>query len=438
MKPTPRLARCIARPAPGASMMLAPSASSTSALPDFDDTERLPCLATRAPAAAATNIDAVEMLNVCDASPPVPTMSTSRSRSGTSTLVANSRITCAAAAISPIVSFLTRSPTVSAAIITGVTSPLMIRRISDSISSWKISRCSIVRWSASCSVMAMVVPVVDAFASKRRPAGAVEEIARAARLPCSVRIASGWNCTPSTGSSRWRTPMISPSSVVAVTSSAAGRFAALDRERVVARRLERRGQAREHAVAVVRRPATACRASRAARGRSCRRTPGRSPGGRGRRRGSESCRRSAGSAAPRCPPSFGVQGPGEMTICSGASAATSSSAIASLRTHAHVRAELAQVLDEVVGEAVVVVDHQQHGWSVSSVDPALSRRRRRKRCRQSPRGGRVPGRDPGTTISRAIAARRRRGSLALMRCCSTCAQRYANAQGPATAWRATT
>ena len=91
-------------------MMLAPSASSTSALPDFDDTERPPCLATRAPAAAATNIDAVEMLNVCDASPPVPTMSTRCSRSGTSTLVANSRITCAAAAISPIVSFLTRKP----------------------------------------------------------------------------------------------------------------------------------------------------------------------------------------------------------------------------------------------------------------------------------------------------------------------------------------
>jgi hypothetical protein len=64
----------------GASMMLAPSASSTSALPDFDDTERLPCLATRAPAAAATNIDAVEMLNVCEASPPVPTMSTRCSR----------------------------------------------------------------------------------------------------------------------------------------------------------------------------------------------------------------------------------------------------------------------------------------------------------------------------------------------------------------------
>ena len=41
----------------------------------------------------------------------------------------------AAAAISPIVSFLTRNPTVSAATITGEASPLMILRISASISS---------------------------------------------------------------------------------------------------------------------------------------------------------------------------------------------------------------------------------------------------------------------------------------------------------------
>jgi hypothetical protein len=60
--------------------MLAPSASSTSALPDFDDTLRLPCLATLAPAAAATNIDAVEILKVCEPSPPVPTMSTKMRR----------------------------------------------------------------------------------------------------------------------------------------------------------------------------------------------------------------------------------------------------------------------------------------------------------------------------------------------------------------------
>src|SRR5207342_2994901 len=46
--------------------------------------------------------------------------------------------------------------------------------------------------------------------------------------PCSVRIDSGWNCTPSTGCSRWRRPMISsnePSSlsVHAVTSRLSGK-----------------------------------------------------------------------------------------------------------------------------------------------------------------------------------------------------------------------
>ena len=41
----------------GLRSMLAPSASNTSALPDFDDTLRPPCLATVAPAAAATKAD---------------------------------------------------------------------------------------------------------------------------------------------------------------------------------------------------------------------------------------------------------------------------------------------------------------------------------------------------------------------------------------------
>ena len=104
------------------------------------------------------------MLKVCEPSPPVPTMSTRcvldrRPR----TLVANSRITCAAAVISPMVSFLTRRPTRTAAIITGLISPLMMRRTSESISSWKISRWSMVRARASMGVMAMRVPrVVDA------------------------------------------------------------------------------------------------------------------------------------------------------------------------------------------------------------------------------------------------------------------------------------
>ena len=134
-----------------------PRLSSTSALPLLLLTLRPPCLLTLAPAAAATNIEQVEMLNVCEPSPPVPTMSTRCVLSATWTLVENSRITCAAAVISPMVSFLTRRPVISAAIITGDISPLMMRRTTLSISSWKISRCSMVRCSASWGVMGMEV-----------------------------------------------------------------------------------------------------------------------------------------------------------------------------------------------------------------------------------------------------------------------------------------
>src|SRR3546814_7457658 len=68
----------------GVRSITAPNASSTSALPDLLDTLRLPCLAIRHPAAAATNIDAVEILNVCAPSPPVPTMSMKCSYAGVS------------------------------------------------------------------------------------------------------------------------------------------------------------------------------------------------------------------------------------------------------------------------------------------------------------------------------------------------------------------
>ena len=66
--------------------------------------------------------------------------------------------------------------------------------------------------------------------------------------PLAVSTDSGWNCTPSIACSRWRSPMIVPSSVSAVISSTAGSVVAVDDERVVARRLERIGQPGEHAV----------------------------------------------------------------------------------------------------------------------------------------------------------------------------------------------
>jgi hypothetical protein len=77
----------------------------------------------------------VLMLKVRAPSPPVPTTSTKCVLSAMGTGVANSRMTCAAAVISPTVSFFTRSAAVMAATISGEISPRMISRIRCSISS---------------------------------------------------------------------------------------------------------------------------------------------------------------------------------------------------------------------------------------------------------------------------------------------------------------
>ena len=82
--------------AAGPSEISTPSASSNSELPHRLDTERLPCFATWQPAAAATNMLAVETLKVPEASPPVPTISTALSRPLMFTPAASSRITEAA------------------------------------------------------------------------------------------------------------------------------------------------------------------------------------------------------------------------------------------------------------------------------------------------------------------------------------------------------
>ena len=129
-------------------------------------------------------------------------------------------MTCAAAVISPMVSFLTRRPVSSAAVMVGDISPAMMRRISVSISSWKISRCSMTRVRASVLVMVMAR---SSSATVQR-LGVFRKL-RSIAWPCSLRMDSGWNCTPSSATSRWRTPMISPSPLVAVTTSSGGSVA---------------------------------------------------------------------------------------------------------------------------------------------------------------------------------------------------------------------
>ena len=183
---------------------------------------------------------------------------------------------------------------------------------------------------------------------------------RSSCLPCGVSTDSGWNWTPSTGSSRWR-------SAHDHVARAGGhlelvRQLGVDDERVVAADHERGFEAVEdrpavvlglgglavhrlaahHRAAVTPRPAPGGRGTRPAPARRLAvaadrllREPGllgraRARARRSRGRGSRSSSSSAGRCAPRPP-----------------------------------RPQLAQVLDQVVGERVVVVDdeHARHAQS---------------------------------------------------------------------------
>ena len=193
-------------------MMLAPSASSTSALPDFDDTERLPCLATRAPAAAATNIDAVEMLNVCDASPPVPTMSSRFVGIGDVDLGRE------------LAHHLRRRGDLADRLLLDAQAdgqrgdhhrrhlaahdPPHQRQhlvVEDLAMLDRALQRVLKRDGHGVRIGVARVPARSARCVRPRSLNGRARKFSSTFLPCSVRIASGWNCTPSTGSSRWRT-----------------------------------------------------------------------------------------------------------------------------------------------------------------------------------------------------------------------------------------
>jgi len=110
-----------------------PSASSTSADPQWLEAARFPCLATTAPAAAVTIAATVEMLNVPLRSPPVPTTSTVGA--GDATGVANDSIVRARPSTSSAVSPLVRSAMRNPPIWPAEASPAMIRRITSAASS---------------------------------------------------------------------------------------------------------------------------------------------------------------------------------------------------------------------------------------------------------------------------------------------------------------
>ena len=117
---------------------LTPRYSSTSAAPQSEEADLLPCLTTRTPAAAVTMAAMVEMLTVWARSPPVPTTSTIGP--GTRSGLASSSITLASPVTSSTVSPLARSATAKPAICAEVAIPDMISRIAHAVSS--AVRCS--------------------------------------------------------------------------------------------------------------------------------------------------------------------------------------------------------------------------------------------------------------------------------------------------------
>src|SRR3954447_5913732 len=121
-KPTSLIHRATAS---GLRSIRTPSASSTSAEPLRPVAERLPCLATAHPCPAAISAAVVDTLNV-GRPPPVPAVSISSSSRSLATGVANARIVVARPTSSSIVSPLVRSATSTPAVSISDALPAMI------------------------------------------------------------------------------------------------------------------------------------------------------------------------------------------------------------------------------------------------------------------------------------------------------------------------
>jgi hypothetical protein len=164
-------------------------------------------LATVAPAAAATKAEAVEMLKVWAESPPVPTMSTKCGLCGVSTRVAQ----------------LAHHLRGGGDLADGL---LLDAQAGEDGGGHQ--RRDLAAHDLPHQVQHLVVEDLAVLDGALQGflwgdhASLLQKILQQA-WPCSVRMDSGWNCTPSTAKARlWRTPMISPSSVQAVISRQAG------------------------------------------------------------------------------------------------------------------------------------------------------------------------------------------------------------------------
>src|SRR5438552_6608718 len=354
MKPTPTSRTHWATPS-GPRSILTPSASSTSALPHWLDAARLPCFATRPPAPATTSAVIVEMLMLLERSPPVPT--TSIAPSSTTTRSAFARSALANPAISSGVSPRTCSAARSAPSCAGVASPA----ITDPIVASASARVSVLPDPMRPSASRASKEVLQHEQAVLRQDRFWVELHRLERQPCM--------------------PQRHDDAVVAARrdGEVAGERRLVDHQRVIARRLGGVRDTGEDAFAVVtherglavpclRRPhhpgAERDRGALQAQAHAERRDPalGRlahelrgAPGGLGTprsRRDHETIRtRVESGREPRVVGTHDVDA----------------------------RAQSAERLREVVGEAVVVID-EQYGRHRERPSPASSTARRRARA----------------------------------------------------------
>ena len=464
----------IARPAESASWSIRmPSASSTSAEPDLEVIARLPCLATGTPQDATTSAAVVEMLNVPEPSPPVPTMSIVPS--GASTRTTRSRIADAKPASSSTVSPRIRRPMSRAASCDGVASPSITAPIARRASSIESVRPSTIAASAARTWSLIGRPrrrVVAAAAgrvghrppssspfghpARREGAGRVVE-ARGLPLPGepeevreqvrAVRREHGLGVELDALDGQRAVAEAHDDAVVRAGGGhveVLGKGGGVDAQGVVAGGREvlpacRRGGPRPSWATLEASPWTSVGA----------RTIGGAPGG-GHRLHAEADAEQRDPRAPRRPGSWprdtpavpGLPGPGETTMprrsCGGVGGHGLHALAGDLvvADHADVRAGGLERLDQVEREAVVVVDHQDHGrapppagaprpaararspgWAPSSACAAGAGRRGRGGQLDRPAQGRglvlgllelglrhAPGHDPGARVDVRLAA----------------------------------
>ena len=173
------------RPAPAASRpRCTPLDSSTSAEPTRDETERLPCLATAAPAPAATIAAAVEMLKRFLPSPPVPHVS-SRGDRPVATRRIRRRRADTAPAISSAVSPRAASPSSSAPFWASVARPSMRSPKASSASERESGSRAAASRSASATDGVIRAPGGSSRAASLHPASAPTPGGTGRRRPAS-------------------------------------------------------------------------------------------------------------------------------------------------------------------------------------------------------------------------------------------------------------